>query len=1375
MSEYRSLVSNALNELNNRHDGDTLFENVAIECMKTEYSNYSVHASSGLAAGGDGKIDGYFCENPAGRHKIACSIRQDCEKKIKEELINNPEDIVSVIFCTNQPIPDKQKLKIVNAVERPLRIFELEDLIDLVMKTPEAQRLLGIPIRKKRLSKEILKEHNQRKATETAIRQYITRYVYDADGSGIAIEIYKYVASWTTEVLIIRGDAGTGKTGVLEQLYVKILDDDEICNLPPFIITLKNYKDGLLSDVVNKVLAEHTDLECPDYILLLDGLDEMSESSMEQFVQELNLLFNLDQSREIRAIITVRSGWYGLDKLKTAIWKDKCNTVDLKELSHEDVYNLVSSTISQERMALISTKLEGLGYSDNIFFVTNAIKLLLGNNEQNLSTMNLLHAISEIEVTSQVRGNGTISEYMQLIAANIELSQRNECYVEIGGIRNKIKFSHRIIQEYLCAKYLSERSLQEIVQLISVEGYILPNLYNVVGFLLNCLLEAGKSDVYDKLFDFLSERSSNIFALLKIDYHYIYRDQIVKLLRQALDYYPITSEGPSIEIAVKLQSVWDEIGDEIVDMLNSKERIHFAYYALSCYFINLAEEPKKKISSQILSLFINAIVKRDFFITAGLSYLMIRLRIDVLSDTDEHILVSFMVSKDCSEQLYSNLCYFLFENKITLSENDCNLILNRYLKHHEDCFYTYSKTTSQIGNEDEDVYSHSTWFDGFYFLLEYFISENVIDVYSFFKRLIEIYSDGKIRFISTPILTILGNKLASEVCTDKENLKAHEEDIRKLFDKFYDEGQCRICSIIITKLLDNTDDVLFLLSVIGLENLYKYNDISCIKEPLVNDESFLRKYIEFFKGVKGYSLNYMFLGIGFKLDDVEALNQRNLFPSEWKSDIDNYIRQCETVKEQERKKHNSVFDYQILFDFDVFNAEVIKYKAYLDEEDMNKKFSLFNNTNRYIWLLYRNGVSLDDDSLLRKIVSSPDYENYRVCSVIDFICTEQQPLDAVFSEEEVDQLILWTVGVINDERILIESNLLWECITQVLRCHSYIDRLNSKIEPKAKRRLLKLIDHPFPVKMRSGVSFRYDELSIEYLTEFVDKKDIAEYIILNIETLFKDEVSATVAIGFLSKHKNDVIVSSRTPQVRHKILGMINEGSLLYSSSEMAEYVMSLDIHYTDIKDSVIYETLKNQVEYDLDRNLKKYNVLNSLLGHGNYLNKDDIDIIGKEFIKLFEAEYDILKKKTYAEYAMQYAKNDSEAFIWYSEYLISDPESKISYKLKMTTSCYASTSMNVLPELNNLVDYCIKHKNSNKSEIIFSLVEATFRAIAGEIISSSDFSKLLEAVDDVISKQEWPWISIWKKNVSDIYISHVKPDYNILDNSNLPFKIIYD
>lgn len=332
-------------------------------------------------------------------------------------------------------------------------------------------------------------------------------------------EIIKY-----EKRLIILGDAATGKSQELRNLYNKLIDNN---TNTPFFYELKNY---LGEDIENIIPSKFHLYDNP--ILLFDGYDELETNYIRIFVSKLNSF--IGKFCNIKIVVTSRNNFY--DKNQETQPLTSFSLCSLNELSNKDIENYVETRNADK---FYFDKIES-SFLTNPFYLQALVDLSLKQKKVK-NKCELMDELLEISYENYEIKNKIINKQKLLIElenkafelvskGTTQIDQFDENILKFDWIKkekNHYSFIHNNYKEFLAARYLSKFEIKElkvkICLFINNRFYIKPQFFNIMGFLiqlrkddkelLEFLKENGKEVIFNsELNSFSNEEKSNLIA-----------------------------------------------------------------------------------------------------------------------------------------------------------------------------------------------------------------------------------------------------------------------------------------------------------------------------------------------------------------------------------------------------------------------------------------------------------------------------------------------------------------------------------------------------------------------------------------------------------------------------------------------------------------------------------------------------------------------------------------------------------------------------------------------------------------------------------------------------------------------------------------------
>lgn len=450
-----------------------------------------------------------------------------------------------MIFCTNQVVDNTYRNKIINENhDLFLHFLDQTEISEIVSKDSISQHILDIPRIKDSLKIDFLKDNDQLIQETKTIKDYIPRKIVFNDEEYAKYSIEDFLNNRTDlNVCVVDAPAGYGKTGFLKYLYYNIVYK-ELSFLPPFFISLdKGYRYGDIKSTIDQVMSPvSSDNSVLHFVLLIDGLDEISVSQVTELMSEISFLLNISQAYTRIVVLSGRTGEYSSECINSILGK-KCCCATIQGLNIDDINHLIdlSGVVSKKDLGPVYCDIVANKNSDNIFFVTQVIEYLNEVGIKNLSLVSLLTVVSEKNLESLFKNktDGSFDiGFIERKAFEMTKHRRLVCSdadeLQLMGYKGtEFKFSHKSIQEFLGARYLSHFDVHTIIEETTSLGLIIPHLKNLTGLLLNIMAQNKEEDFISFEKQLVNE-PENYYTIFKIDASFISKEVRVKIIKDYL-------------------------------------------------------------------------------------------------------------------------------------------------------------------------------------------------------------------------------------------------------------------------------------------------------------------------------------------------------------------------------------------------------------------------------------------------------------------------------------------------------------------------------------------------------------------------------------------------------------------------------------------------------------------------------------------------------------------------------------------------------------------------------------------------------------------------------------------------------------------------
>ena len=319
----KTLYQFALENLNNQHDGDEVFESVCHELVKFSLPDYRFTKPSGGNGPRDGGRDGFDVNKKC---RMACSIRETYERKIDEEIKKCGSE-KELFFFTNQKIPETKKIALEKKYKPivDLSIFSWADLsasieiiprsIDFRETRAKIDDLLGV--QKLTFVNDCknfdIKSQNVECEGNIYKSKIIVKQQEDSSyrsfcGINPLISYFDFIFHNKRPFskvpnFYLKGVFGIGKTTSAKLLYNSFLAETEkewAKSFFPLYYSLKNFPE-------QQIKIPSTD---NNFICFLDGIDEISDEKQLKLLRTLSSYINSDN---VRFVLSGRDGGFNSD------------------------------------------------------------------------------------------------------------------------------------------------------------------------------------------------------------------------------------------------------------------------------------------------------------------------------------------------------------------------------------------------------------------------------------------------------------------------------------------------------------------------------------------------------------------------------------------------------------------------------------------------------------------------------------------------------------------------------------------------------------------------------------------------------------------------------------------------------------------------------------------------------------------------------------------------------------------------------------------------------------------------------------------------------------------------------------------------------
>lgn len=442
--------------------------------------------------------------------------------------------------------------------------------------------------------------------------------------------------------IVILGVGGFGKSTELRQVAHRLSIQLNSC---PILIDLKDYWDETIENILNDEFKDWESVSEENLVLIFDGLDEVHQSRIDEFIRKLNRFSKYHRS--IRIIVSCRNNQYPLDDdQKGAL--ENFEVYSLAPLKYEQIraflkeqlgekaeeffdhiwkhnlYDLIQSPFYLIKITELYS-LEGFlpEKKADLFDYLITEKVKSDYNKFKLVGIDLLNydnrikdLIASIAFVSQCLGKSYLneSEELQLVVSDIEMLKRiQRAFLFNRGSEGTWEFEHNNFREYLAAKFLSNKSLDFIKTVVAFApnfSKIEPKWVNTLTFLISILPK--ESTLKDQILNWIVDIEPDL--LFRMEKEKLDLEVRTMLARNVVEKYEsrnlwLRSEKFTTGEIGKFVSDSTEIFDWTIERLSAPEDSVTLTHTLEI-LEGLSIDPRKK--DEVVQSLISAL-KRDGF------------------------------------------------------------------------------------------------------------------------------------------------------------------------------------------------------------------------------------------------------------------------------------------------------------------------------------------------------------------------------------------------------------------------------------------------------------------------------------------------------------------------------------------------------------------------------------------------------------------------------------------------------------------------------------------------------------------------------------------------------------------------------------------
>ena len=375
--------------------------------------------------------------------------------------------------------------------------------------------------------------------------------------------------------ILLLSTAGYGKTEELKHLAGYFSNNEKLVH--PIRFFLRDYEGQSIEEILTGYDLDWRNIPNEYLLLVLDGLDEISQQQFQTFINRLNAFIELHPKSNV--VVSSRYNFYNVRSNELRGF-DICL---LNPLSHYDIEAYLDKKLGDRKQLFTDILAERYftDYLDNPYYLTRLTRFYnenVGTFPKNKSELfekiqfekverdadryripelkkQLLPVARKIAFCMTIAGKSSLTdEELTTIVHNAEVRENLKHF----GIFNRSSesvdswtFEHKNLQEYLCASVFVSRSFSEVQRIISFKHdteKLLPRFLNTVSFLFE--LAGKESMLFQDLFSWINSTEPEL--LIRFEREQLSLETRRKIFEKIFNSYK--SKGITLRISQHLST-----------------------------------------------------------------------------------------------------------------------------------------------------------------------------------------------------------------------------------------------------------------------------------------------------------------------------------------------------------------------------------------------------------------------------------------------------------------------------------------------------------------------------------------------------------------------------------------------------------------------------------------------------------------------------------------------------------------------------------------------------------------------------------------------------------------------------------------------------